>query len=101
MESIFYLWNSIKEISQPIPIVINTQGWIKGLGKELLTELYSTVQPTYIVNIKSEHLIVEDEEEEEEEDIEYDEKVKPTVFNCNPLSLQLRLFLLCFRKKIN
>lgn len=93
LDSIFNLWNQVREKYSSIPIVINTQGWIKGLGKELLTDIYTGLQPTFIVNIKSEELGFE-----EGEDIEYEKKVKPTIFNCSPLSLQLRFVFFDLKK---
>lgn len=35
----------------PIPLIVNTQGWVQGLGAELLLSVLNTVQPTHLLRV--------------------------------------------------
>lgn len=37
-----------------LPLIINTDGWVKGLGLEILTTLLSTLQPGHVIQILGE-----------------------------------------------
>lgn len=37
-----------RRISTRVPLVVNTQGWVKGLGADLLTQLKADVRPTRV-----------------------------------------------------
>lgn len=41
------------KISTHVPLVINTQGWMKGLGEELLNVIESMAQPTRVFSFES------------------------------------------------
>ncbi|WWC70925.1 uncharacterized protein I206_104877 [Kwoniella pini CBS 10737] len=42
-----FLQSKTGKLSDTIPLVINTQGWIKGLGEELLKSIENICQPNY------------------------------------------------------
>lgn len=41
------------EISSAVPLVINTQGWVKGLGEDLLRAIESASSPTHVFAFES------------------------------------------------
>ncbi|XP_068664382.1 polynucleotide 5'-hydroxyl-kinase NOL9 [Aristolochia californica] len=36
----------------PLPLVINTPGWVKGIGYEIIVEMLRYIQPTHVVQIR-------------------------------------------------
>ncbi|PWN38286.1 uncharacterized protein FA14DRAFT_25303 [Meira miltonrushii] len=48
--------------SQGVPLIVNTQGWVKGLGAQLLSQIEALVEPSLILNI-SEEVDMNDAEE--------------------------------------
>ncbi|MCO5585001.1 hypothetical protein L7F22_038933 [Adiantum nelumboides] len=40
--------------SQGVPLIVNTQGWVKGLGAQLLSQIEAIVEPSLILNISEE-----------------------------------------------
>lgn len=40
--------------SQGVPLIVNTQGWVKGLGAQLLSQIEALVEPSLIFNISEE-----------------------------------------------
>ncbi|WVF68971.1 hypothetical protein IAT40_003745 [Kwoniella sp. CBS 6097] len=45
--------SSSGKISETIPLVVNTQGWVKGLGEELLSSIEGMAEPTHIYSFES------------------------------------------------
>jgi len=41
------------KVRERVPLVINTQGWVKGLGADLLTKLKAASQPTHVCSFVS------------------------------------------------
>lgn len=37
-----------QETSNPIPLIVNTQGWVKGLGADLLARITEVAKPTHV-----------------------------------------------------
>ncbi|EPS68394.1 hypothetical protein M569_06374 [Genlisea aurea] len=48
------LWDDYKRelLRSCIPLVINTAGWVKGIGYELLVEMVNHISPTHVVKIQ-------------------------------------------------
>lgn len=40
-------------IGGSVPLIVNTQGWVKGMGADLLRSVEGIFQPTHIVDIQS------------------------------------------------
>ncbi|KAK3755025.1 hypothetical protein QZH41_011062 [Actinostola sp. cb2023] len=53
IKSISSLYRHYQEILTTTPLVINTQGWVKGLGIPLLMDVIRITNPTHIVQINS------------------------------------------------
>eukprot|EP00049_Salpingoeca_infusionum_P014240 m.266234 g.266234 ORF g.266234 m.266234 type:complete len:686 (+) comp15627_c0_seq57:100-2157(+) len=45
-----------KHIGLDVPLIINTQGWVKGLGAHLLADILSITNPTSVVEISVDHV---------------------------------------------
>ncbi|GAA6063209.1 hypothetical protein JCM10212_006842 [Sporobolomyces blumeae] len=43
----------IGKVRERVPLVINTQGWVKGLGADLLAKLKTAIQPTHVCSFVS------------------------------------------------
>ena len=48
-----YYTNDCNESNEPLPLVINTQGWVKGLGADLLAEIHQLAKQTIIFNFQA------------------------------------------------
>ncbi|CAE6443558.1 unnamed protein product [Rhizoctonia solani] len=42
--------------SESVPLVINTQGWVKGMGADLLRSIEDSFAPTHVVEFQSPHI---------------------------------------------
>ncbi|KAH7343973.1 hypothetical protein B0J17DRAFT_714121 [Rhizoctonia solani] len=42
--------------SESVPLVINTQGWVKGMGADLLRSIEESFTPTHVVEFQSPHI---------------------------------------------
>jgi polynucleotide 5'-hydroxyl-kinase GRC3/NOL9 len=51
MESISEAQEGSNQISSAVPLVINTQGWVKGLGADLLLKIEALVEPTHVITL--------------------------------------------------
>jgi polynucleotide 5'-hydroxyl-kinase GRC3/NOL9 len=40
-------------IASAVPLIINTPGWVKGMGRELLRQIEDEVQPTHVVEFEN------------------------------------------------
>ncbi|WVQ96487.1 hypothetical protein IAU59_003592 [Kwoniella sp. CBS 9459] len=45
--------SSSSKVTETIPLVVNTQGWVKGLGEELLSSIEGMTEPTHIYSFES------------------------------------------------
>ncbi|KAH9472923.1 hypothetical protein Pst134EA_000009 [Puccinia striiformis f. sp. tritici] len=72
--------NDTKRTDQ-IPLVINTMGWTRGLGQDLLNQLLHTIQPTQTFSFSDRLLVVDMQPSERQATLE---PIGPT-----PLSLRL------------
>jgi polynucleotide 5'-kinase involved in rRNA processing len=47
------LWRDYQTHHASVPIVINTQGWIKGIGYDLLLQMLQRFRPSFVVQFFS------------------------------------------------
>ncbi|KAG9443652.1 hypothetical protein H6P81_014992 [Aristolochia fimbriata] len=49
----YYQSNKLRSSEKsPLPLVINTPGWVKGIGYEIIVEMLRYIQPTHVVQIR-------------------------------------------------